>query len=505
MSLIVKPYAERRRQPSVALVSFVGERLRYVTNNGECREGDPETLWRELAQRERYVAHTVDRGRPRNRLVNGAPPIVVSPRRGSIRDLVTTCDARHWVGLRNDHGKYKTIVHDNGPTVKRLGINADSDLAAEALFTFVAFCNSKGVRFNGSVAGAGYNLFRTTLTKPLSFWSPPNVMEALWPGRRECLEPPKRYYDMAYYDIKSAYPYALMDDGSLLGRGIPTHWRWQAEGCIKAANQEAYGDCRVFVPYDNTPPNPFPVRLRPGTRRENISYMTGAFTGTYPFREMITGYDYILANPTNCWVPDRYTDAFASVEWQALRLEMRSLPGLAGKLGKLADNSLWGMFAFDNSADKEIRWLNRNGDPNNVEEKRKPGVRRIHGAGVAVTVTARVRKRVYDGIKSSDAIYCDTDGIIAPYLLAPSYMNGKRKKTEGEWELKQRFGVIDIKAPQVYRWLNDGDVNWRYFAESMPHKFDSFPIEVNRPNGDGMGNAGAMSQRVAQIRKLRGH
>ena len=493
------------------LVGGTSERLRYLTDSGEHREGEPETLWAELARKERYPAHTTVRGKQYTRMVSGAPPIVVAARRGSIRDLVRTCDARHWTGIRSDHGKYKTIVHDGGPTVRRLGVTADLEVAADALFTFVRYCNSKGVRFGGSVAGAAYNLFRTTLTKPLRFWAPPDIADALWPGRREYFYPPARYYDMAYYDIKAAYPMSLIDDGSIFQRGVPTHWRYVEEkGKVFTTNNlDGYGSASVFVPNDNPPPNPLPLRLRPGTRREQISYATGAFEGTWPFRDIVHAAmdNQLIRPPASGWVPSDYTDAFGSDAWQAIRKELRSLPGLAGTLGKIADNSLWGMFAFDNTADAEIHWLRKDGDPAHITETRKPGVRRIHGAGIAVTATARVRARLYNGIRSSKAVYCDTDGLIAPYIqpheTAPLYQNGsKRKRVDGDWVLKERFGVLDIKAPQLYRWVNEGDVDWHYLGESMPTAFLSAAVEPNRPNGDDMGNAAAMSVRLAHIRGL---
>lgn len=511
MSLEVSPYADRRRQPSVVVVAGTPERLRYISSTGEYREGEPEAIWKELAQPEKYLGFTTVRGKQYSRWNKGSPPIVVAAKRGSIRELVQTCDARHWSGVRSDHGKYKTIVHDGegGPIVRRLGVTADLEVAADALFTFVRFCNDKGVRFGGSVAGAGFNLFRTTLTQPIRFWSPPNITEALWPGRREYFYPPDRYFDMAYYDIKAAYPYALIDDRTMFQRGVPTHWKYvenegHSERLLTMGNLDGYGTCTVYVPPDNPPPNPVPLRLKPGTRRESITYATGAFSGVWPFRDIAHAWEanQMVRQPSGCWIPSRYTDAFASDAWQALRKELRSLPGLAGTLGKLADNSLWGMFAFDNTADAEIRWLTKDGDPTKISEKRKPGIRRVHGAGVGVIATARVRDRLWDGINSTKAVYCDTDGLIAPYATAPQYMNGKRKKNEGEWALKERFGVLDIKAPQVYRWANEGDVDWHYLGESMPHTFHSFGTEPNRPNGDDRGNAGAMSVRLAHLRGL---
>jgi hypothetical protein len=491
MSLEITPYADRRRQPTVAVVTGNPEELRYISNDGTAREGDPETLWRELAQREKYTRLTMSRGKLRARTVDGSPPIIVAAKRGSIRDLVRTCDARHWEGLRSTHGKYKTLVHDGGPTVRRLGVTADLEPAADGLFTFVEFCNSHGVRFNGSIAGAGLSLFRTTLVEPIRFWAPPQAIDALWPGRREYWHEPKRWYEMAYFDLKAAYPAALKEDG------IPTHWH-QIDPLKWQEHKDGFSYARTYTPSSNPLPNPLPMRLRPGSRRESISWASGAFRGTYPHRDLTNALSVdTWVTPEETWVPTRYTDAFASPAWQALRAEMRALPGLAGTLGKMADNGLWGMFAFDNSEDIRVRWRTRDGDMSKSIEQKKVGVRKVHGIGVALAATARVRQSLWEGIRQTDAIYCDTDGMIAPDTATPYPNSG----TDGTWILKDKLGVLDVKAPQVYRWLNLEDFDWHYLGESAVN-FKTAPITNGQRHGDDMGTAPAMSVRIAHIRKL---
>lgn len=492
MSLEVSPYKDRRRQPTVAVVAGTPERLEYVTDNGEYREGDPETLWKELAIRENYPTVQMNRGKPRTRWVTGSPPIVVSAKRGSIRDLVRTCDARHWEGLRSTHGKYKQLNHDGGPTVKRLGVTADIVPAAEALFTFVEFCNEHGVRFNGSISGAGLSLFRTTLTQPIRLWAPPNAVNALWPGRREYWHEPRTWYRMGYFDLKAAYP------ASLIERGVPTAWK-QVAGEDWKKHIDGYSVARAFTPYDHHPPHPLPLRLRPGSRRESISWAAGAFGGTWTHRDMMNADDLgMWVQSDECWVPTKYTDAFSSEAWLKIRAEMRSLPGLAGVLGKIADNSLWGMFAFDSSEDVRIRWQTPDGDMAKTDETRVSGIRKVHGIGVALAATSRVRQRLWQGIHQTGAIYCDTDGLIAPDNVRPLPYNGN----DGTWHLKQKLGVIEIKAPQCYRYLNENDVDWHYLGESMPQHFLSFPAENGKMNGDEMGTAPPMTVRQAYLRGL---
>jgi len=503
MTLEISPYKDKRIQPTIALVSGNPERLRYVTSNGDAGEGDPETVWQILNRKESYVTTTVDRGKPRTRTRIGAKPIVIAAKRGSIRDLVRTCDARHWVGTRATHGKYKRLDHIDGPTVRRLGITADIEDAAEALFTFVEFMNYHGVRFNGSIAGAGLNLFRSTLTEPIHFWAPPIALEALWPGRREYWHEPKLWYGMQYFDLKAAYPAALME------RGIPTRWhqvdpdKWRNE-------PDGFSVTRSFTPYDNPPPNPLPLRLRPGSRRESISWATGAFSGTFPHRDLQNAEEVdAWVQPEESWAPNRYTDAFASEAWQMLRLEMRTLPGMAGLLGKLADNGLWGMFAFDNTGDVEVKWTTKDGDMSKATERRKAGLRKAHGIGVALAATSRVRQSLWKGVRQAQAIYCDTDGMIAPEAayVAP------RACGDGSWYPKQPLPIVQIKAPQIYRWITprdfmeweNGEVPasaWHYLGESDPKNFLSAPVTPGQLHGDDMGTAPAMSVRQAYLRGL---
>jgi hypothetical protein len=167
------------------------------------------------------------------------------------------------------------------------------------------------------------------------------------------------------------------------------------------------------------------------------------------------------------------------------------------------------MFAFDNSADVEVRWTTPDGDMSKSEEKRRAGMRKAHGVGVALAATARVRQSLWKGIEQAQAIYCDTDGMIAPEAayVAP------RASGEGTWYPKQALAVLDIKAPQVYRWANaidlaewqDGDVPataWRYLGESSPKNFLGAPVTKGQLHGDEMGTAPAMSVRQAYLRGL---
>jgi hypothetical protein len=165
------------------------------------------------------------------------------------------------------------------------------------------------------------------------------------------------------------------------------------------------------------------------------------------------------------------------------------------------------MFAFDNSGDIEVKWRTKDGDMSKTDERKKTGMRKAHGVGVALAATARVRQSLWNGIRESGAIYCDTDGLIAPSNARVSPVAAG----EGTWHPKLAFPVLDVKAPQLYRWVSardfqewaDGipDSAWNYLGESSPKNFLGGSTQ-KQIHGDDLGTAGAMSVRQAHVRGL---
>lgn len=437
MTYILKRPELTQRQRPIAVVAGTPERLRYVTSDGEVSEGDPETIWRELARPQLYFRERTDRGRTRT-VADTQKYIVVTPRRGSIRNLVTTCDATHWTGITKGSGKYHTLTHDGGPTVYRLEADGRLEDIASELFAYVAFLNEHGAIFRSTVTGGGLALFRTTLEKPIKMWAPEVAINAFWPGRCEYYRPERAtFWNMAYYDLRQAYPTALSEAPipTRWHQTLPENWRKHPDG---------FSFATAFVPYDDPPPHPLQLRLNVGKKSEHLVYPTGVFSGWWNHRDMRIADDlgYIVREPQQTWVPDDFTSAFQADEWQELRRGLRAL----GRFGKMADNGLWGLLSFDGTKQKRIRWTDKAGTK---QEKVADihGIRETHAIGVALAVTSRVREKLWHAIQATGAVYAATDGIIAPDPT-PSPLSD-------QWVLKERYTYLDIKDIGLYSWIND--------------------------------------------------
>jgi hypothetical protein len=295
---------------------------------------------------------------------------------------------------------------------------------------------------------------------------------------------------MAYYDIKAAYPSALSSAPVPLTyhKVNPDTWRQYPDGFSRAT---------AFIPYDSPFPHPLPIHLKPNNTHKRKTWGTGAFSGWWSHRDMLAADDIgAIVRVEETWAPQTVTETFMADEWQAMRHQLRTLPGPAAALGKSADNALWGMFAYNAIDKRGIRWSTRDGDPTKVTYT-SSGVsfRKVHGFSIALTATARVRETLYKGITQTGAIYCDTDGIIAPKGLQPTPYLGD----EGSWVVKHLYPDLEIKAPQIYRWIHPNDTDWRYFGETSRRHFEAAPIRKGRLHGDDMGNAAPLSVKQAHL------
>lgn len=487
MTYTLKRPEREQRQPPIAVVSGNRERLRYVTSTGEDREGDPETIWQELAFPQPYVREVTDRGKTRHRH-DSRKYVVVTPCPGSIRHLIRTCDATHWTGTTKGSGKYQNLTHASGTTVHRLKIRGDIDAIAGGLFHFIDYLNENGAIFRSSIAGGAMSLFKQTLEKPINMWAPDCAANAFWPGRAEYFgDKERRFYDMAYFDLKAAYPAALASEP------VPTRWK-QCDPSKWQLHPDGFSRATAFVPYDSPPPHPLPLRLNAGKKSEALVYPTGAFSGWWPHRDVRHADEMgMIVRVEETWIPAAVTDMFANTAWRALRGGLRSLPGIAGTIGKMADNGLWGLMSFDGTKLKRVRWTDPTGDPTSIEiVGAVNGIREMHGLGVALAATSRVRHSLWEGIRASNAVYCATDGLIAPALSTLTPMGG-----EGGWAIKEPLGVVVIKDVSAYKWANPGDVDWQYLGNSKA-SFDA----ASGDRGNLFGDTDTNTLHTASIRRL---
>lgn len=410
-----------------------------------------------MATPQPFFRETFERGRFRTR-TDKRKYIVVTPCPGSIRHLIRTCDATHWTGVTKGSGKYQNLTHNGSVTIHRLKIRGDLDEVAEGLFTFIDFLNEHNAIFRSSIAGGAMSLFKQTLSSPVRMWAPDCAAEAFWPGRAEYFgDEVQRFYDMAYFDLKAAYPAALAAEP------IPVRWK-QCDPDKWQLHPDGFSKATAFVPYDSLPPHPLPLRLNAGKKSEALIYPTGAFSGWWPHRDMRHADEMgMIVRVDETWVPAHVTTAFQDENWQRLRQGLRALSDMAGRFGKMADNGLWGLMSFDGTKLKRVRWTNPNGDPTSIEIiSAVNGIREVHGMGVALSATSRVRHALWEGIKASDAVYCATDGLIAASGSVLTPAGG-----EGGWVIKEPLGVVVIKDVGAYKWANPGDVNWNYLGDSQ--------------------------------------
>lgn len=445
MTYTLKRSERTQRQRPIAVVAGTPEWLRYVTSDGEAGEGYPEDIWTKLAEPRPYFRERTDRGRTRT-VIDHQKYIVVTPRRGSIRDLIRTCDATHWTGITKGSGKYHTLTHGGNLTVYRLEAAGLLEEIADELFAYVDFLNANGAIFRTTVTGGGLALFKTTLHAPIKMWAPEVAINAFWPGRSEYYRQERQtFWNMAYYDLRQAYPTALSEEP------IPTRWhRTNPENWRK--HPDGFSLATAFVPYDSPLPHPLQLRLNVGKKSEHLVYPTGVFSGYWNHRDMRIADDLgFLVRVNESWVPDAFTEAFQSDEWQALRRELRTL----GMFGKMADNGMWGLLSFDGTKQKRIRWTDKAGTR---QEKVADihGIRETHAIGVALAVTSRVREKLWHAIQATGAVYAATDGLIAAYPPASPLSD--------QWAVKERFDYIDIKDVGVYAWMNSDSPIMQYLG-----------------------------------------
>jgi len=443
MTLTIKRPDRTFTQSPIAVVWGNPDELHYIDSNGEYRSGNPEEIWQELAMPQPVQRRNIRRGQSYMSR-SYQKYVVVTPHKGSIKNLIRTCDARHWTGITKGSGKYHTLTHTGGPTIHRLYHDEHPEEVAKHLFAYADFLNSHGCVFRSTVTGGGLSLFKTTLDKPIKLWAPPEITEAFWPGRAEYFyDRYQLFWNMAYYDLKQAYPTALSSSP------LPARWH-QTDPDKWREYPDGFSYAVAYVPPSDPLPHPLPKRLTGGKRQAKISYASGVISGWYPHRDLLAADElgYIVRVETT-WIPDSYTEAFQSERWQELRQELRGLPGLAGRFGKEADNGLWGLLGFDSTKQRKVAWTDKDAtDKGEQTIANINGTRQIHGLGIAVSATARVRQQLWQAMTATNAIYCATDGIICRPTFA----------LDSQWILNEEMPLVAIKDSGCYA----------YYSESSP-------------------------------------
>jgi hypothetical protein len=197
-----------------------------------------------------------------------------------------------------------------------------------------------------------------------------------------------------------------------------------------------------------------------------IEFPYGDFEGTWSWCELDAasrlGCDVQV---TRCFAPRRVTDLFGT--WWAMAQTGRELKGEAANMAKAIANTTWGQFAMRAGEATDVWWADDKG--NEPFATTKPAVtlpheRLIH---VAAEITSRVRVATLEAIANAPdfVLHIDTDGYIMstkhgrePKNLGPDY---------GDWRKVHDIDLIEIKAPQVYRWRGHGSSEWNVVASGL--------------------------------------
>lgn len=467
MTYILQRPERRYTQSPVAVAWGNRDALHFIDSNGEYRDGNPEDIWQELATPQPVMRNNSSRGKSFTSKTY-QKYVVVTPHKGSIKNLIRTCDARHWTGITKGSGRYHTLTHQGGPTVHRLYHDEHPEEIAASLFSYVDFLNSHGCVFRSTVTGGGMALFKSTLDKPLKMWAPDVITEAFYPGRAEYFHSQYEvFWGMAYYDLKQAYPTALS------ASPMPTRWH-QTDPDKWRNNPDGFSRAVAYVPTGDPLPHPLPKRLNGGKKQAKLSYASGTLGGWWPNRDIMAADDLgYLVRVEAVWSPCAYTEDFQSTRWHELRQELRGLPGLAGRFGKEADNGLWGLLSYDATKQRKVQWTDRDASDQSEETIiHLNGIRQTHGLGVTINVASRVRQQLWQALMASKATYCATDGIISK----PTTSLGP------QWILSDHLPLVMIKDVNCYAYYSSASPLLQY--KGGKERFDSHGGRARDLNGD---------------------
>lgn len=372
--------------------------------------------------------------------------------------LKNTTGAREWVLTTWQNKPVKMTHVPTGTTVTSLrGALNTSESPYEDLARVISWLDNYGVT-PGPISQMAWKLFRASLSKPLTIGFDPEISRPSFFGGRQEITTPKVYENMVSYDIKAAYPYAMAS------RDIALTLRKVSNTTKIDPTQSGIARAVVNVPSD-LPYPPLPIRLNDNM----IQYQWGEIEGTWTWHELAAakslGCDI---NVIDCYAPARTYDLFGS--WWEFAQEGRQLPGVASNLAKAIINSTWGQFAMKGEGKSEVAWADDNGDEpftTDIKNRPMPHTWTVH---VASEITSRVRVQMLtEGIygMSRPPVHVDTDGVIVESNVVPLRNRGE---SFGQWRIKESMKVMELRAPQLYRFKNGEDNSWQYVAAGLPYE-----------------------------------
>ena len=342
-------------------------------------------------------------------------------------------------------GKITSLSLDgSGTKVSSLrGVVDDSLEGFLALSRGLEWLSDLGV-CSGSLSSMSWALWRSTLSQPLSIAFDPKVGRAALYGGRQEITTPRTFSHMKSLDITAAYPHAMVS------RPYASTLREVSKDT--ALDSEASGIARasILIPADLRFA-PLPVRIG----ADLIQWQRGGFEGVWSWAELDAARQVgAVVDVLRSWAPVREVEPFG--EWWKLVLEGRALPDGAAAIVKAISSTLWGLFGMVGDDRGRLRWSDDAGEETiyvpNTRAKPLPHAQTAHFAS---ETAARVRRRMLlEGLGGPFApVHVDTDGII---VRKSAPMPADSGDAPGQWREKASMVSLDVKAPQVYRYLCSG-------------------------------------------------
>ena len=321
----------------------------------------------------------------------------------------------------------------------------------------------------GPISSMAWNLFRASLSQRVTIGFDPEIGQSAFFGGRQQIMRPNTFRNMKALDIKAAYPTAMA------ARPVALALREVHPSTIIDPMEPGLVSAKVHIPRDMKYP-PLPVRVDTNA----IQFQWGDLEGTWTWVELNAAIQLgCEVEILKVWAPKRTYDLFGP--WWEMAQEGRSLTPAAANLAKAVANSTWGQFAMKGDAKSEIMWMDDRGDvpfETLTDARSMPHEWAVH---IAAEVTSRVRTQtLLEGMYAinSPAVHVDTDGII---VYASSDMPKNSGDGFGQWRLKETMKVLEIKAPQFYRFLRPDDLKeWQYVASGMNHQQAAFTFSKDK-------------------------
>ena len=318
---------------------------------------------------------------------------------------------------------------------------------ADSLEVFRGWLEDRGVGLGG-VSGMARNLWRRSLATELEVDGDPEVGRSALFGGRQGIRSARTYRHQVLLDLEAAYP-AMM-----AARPYALTHREVEPGTYLDPDLAGLVRARVHVPYGlgyGLLPERFPGDL------ELVAYRRGCtVSGTWAWCEVAAAVDAgaEVVRVDRCWAPATEADLYGP--WWELTRDGRQLPGGAGRLAKVVHNAQWGTHAISGEA-AVMRWEDPHGNRAPIvtpaRARPNPYLRTVH---LATETTARVRARLVTDVLADPTIpppiHVDTDGVILRRTAGVTKLCGEGP---GTWRLKRRMPVVEVRAPQVYRYLCD--------------------------------------------------